>query len=375
MSENLTVEEWERALELRTRISDPGLTERLFLTQRSSSNASAAQGSVTQAPDTQPIDRRRPHPRPINLDWNQSYGMRATFPMPVSTASKSQTSSFGYPSIGSSYGLEDIHQEEEDIDQSLIDRMRNEIKGESAFYVSVLEEDPQLFSFILAEKFTNLRMNLRSGEEEEENLIEDRFEWDDESERWLLPSDRSIEIPLDYQRRPLEPQETRIPSQVSEPHAFSRREKQQTLSTYPGLTQYRLIYFQNVYLDPQKWDNNLRRRQVFNTSQVRIGEQDLQRMKHIMNKRYSAMESEWARDERMQQVRQNAIIRPTVEGLPNQLEPILESPSEDEFDNQNDDTGEEDNDFPLPEEERDSDSETDSSDEEEGDFCYGVRLN
>jgi hypothetical protein len=44
-----------------------------------------------------------------------------------------------------------------------------------------------------------------------------------------------------------------------------------------------------VYLDPQKWHRKLRRRQVFNTSQIRIGEQDLQTMKDIMNKRYSAI--------------------------------------------------------------------------------------
>jgi hypothetical protein len=57
---------------------------------------SAAQGSVTQAPDTQPIDRRRPYPRPINLDWNQSYGMSATFLMPVSQTQSTDDSAMAH---------------------------------------------------------------------------------------------------------------------------------------------------------------------------------------------------------------------------------------------------------------------------------------
>ncbi len=61
--------------------------------------------------------------------------MSATFSMPVSTASQSQISSFGYTSNGSSYGSEDIDQEEEeDIDQSLFDDIRNEIEDENALF-------------------------------------------------------------------------------------------------------------------------------------------------------------------------------------------------------------------------------------------------
>jgi hypothetical protein len=39
------------------------------------------------------------------------------------------------------------------------------------------------------------------------------------------------------------------------------------------------------------------------------------------------------------EVRLNAVIEPTVEGLPNQLQPISESSSEDESDNEIVDTG------------------------------------
>jgi hypothetical protein len=87
---------------------------------------------------------------------------------------------------------------------------------------------------------------------------------------------------------------------------------------------------QSFYLDRQKWDQNLERRQAFNTSQVRVRDQSLQKMKDIINKRYSAMGSKWDLNRRKQQVRKRAIIKPTVEGLPNQLEPISESFSEDE---------------------------------------------
>ncbi len=206
--------------------------------------------------------------------------------MPVSTASQSQISSFGYPSIGSSYGSEDIDQEEEDTDQSLIDEMRDYIEDEKALFTIDESTDD---SEVLADKFKYLRIELKPDKREKESLIENRLKWGNVRRRWFLPSGRIIEMPSDYQRRPLEPQEPRIPSQFSEPHAFSLRKKQQTLSTYPGLTQHKLRYYKKVYLDPQKWDTKLRKRQVFNTSQMRIAEKDLQRMKDIMNKRYSAI--------------------------------------------------------------------------------------
>ncbi len=135
----------------------------------------------------------------------------------------------------------------------------------------------------------------------------------------------------DYQRRPLEPQEPKISSQVREPQTYIRPKKPRiSISNYPGLSKRDMRTAQNFYLDRQKWDQNLERRQAFNTSQVRVRDQSLQKMKDIINKRYSAMGSKWDLNRRKQQVRKRAIIKPTVEGLPNQLEPISESFSEDE---------------------------------------------
>jgi hypothetical protein len=347
MSENLTVEEWERALEIRTRIPDPGLTERQFRTQRSSSTVSAAQGSTTQAPDTQPIDRRRPYPRPINLDWNQSYGMSATFLMPVSTASQSQTSSFGYPSIGSSYSSEDIDQEEKDIDQSLFDDMRNDIKEEYELYDLDPTDGSEIIGSRLADKLTHLRMGLTPNwiKAQRIRLSQNQFKRDNETGRWFPPPQRSIEIPSDYQRRQLEPQEPRIPSQVSEPQTYIRPIRPRIkMRTYPGMPSRDVRTVQDIYLNRQKWDKNLKKRQIFNTSQMRVGDHSIDKMRNLSFSRRSAMELEWDRYRRQQQVRQNAIIKPTVKGLPNQLEPIFES-SEDESDNQTDPSDEEDDDF------------------------------
>jgi hypothetical protein len=128
---------------------------------------------------------------------------------------------------------------------------------------------------------------------------------------------------------------------------------------------------QDIYLNRQKWDKKLIQRQVFNTSQMRIGDHSIDKVRSLNASRRTAMKLKWGPYRRQQQVRQNAIIKPTVEGLPNQLEPILES-WEDESHNETDETDEEDSDFHLPKEERVNDSETDSSDEEDDDFFYGL---
>jgi hypothetical protein len=79
---------------------------------------------------------------------------------------------------------------------------------------------------------------------------------------------------------------------------------------------------------------------------MRVGDHSIDKMRNLSSSRRSAMELAWDRYRRQQQVRQNAIIKPTVEGLPNQLQPISES-SEDQFHNETDSSDEEDDDFSM----------------------------